>query len=262
MLDYPSWFWPIALKISIKKEKKKPSSRSPIDNKSSIKYNLLFLKKRKIYGKPSLPAWPWAIISPFCLRSCQLYFFHSQQALGCKLNWFRGAFHHVWIYPSFQKIFQPLCVEMASHLLGGQSIWGCLGLLWEPLCSEPGLCVCWGKGSDPGHRFHIGFKFLSFSEKWGFVCKQSVPCSSKDCCFRRLLSAQGETCSADLASVCVHVCVCMCVVLSHHMCVSSPPWCAGCLCFLPSGALLSWWLHGPAAIWCFTERRADFEWAS
>lgn len=47
MLDYPSWFWPIALKISIKKEKKKPSSRSPIDNKSSIKYNLLFLKKEK-----------------------------------------------------------------------------------------------------------------------------------------------------------------------------------------------------------------------
>lgn len=142
MLDYSFWFWPIALKNVNKK--KKPGSKSPMDSKSSIESNLLFSKEKNLW-EPSLNMWPWAIISPSCLSSCQLHFFLSSQPLGYKQKGPRDAFCHVWIDPSFQEINWSLCVEVIFCLLRGQSIWGCLGLSPEPLCSESGLCVLKGE---------------------------------------------------------------------------------------------------------------------
>lgn len=121
-----------------------------------------------------MPARPWATISPSRLSSCQLCFFHSRQALDCKLKQFRGAFHHVWTYPSFYDIFQLLCIGIwgwgkrwplacwVGRSCGGA--WGCPLWLLQPLCPESGLKGQEG-GHDLGYSFHIGFKFLSIYPK-------------------------------------------------------------------------------------------------
>lgn len=191
-----------------------------------------------MYRKPNMPAWPWATISLSCSSSCQLYFFHSREASDRELKLFRGAFHHMWTYPFFYETFCLLRVDIQGK---GRS--GHFPAEWAETVGLPATFFCGSLshsslsqgGNDPGHSFHMGFKFLVFNQKdedsyddhvwaasplhlWGLLQDLWSALSA----WRTL----GGMCRQLILAVCAHMWGCVSSLWNLHF----PAFSAACAC--------------------------------